>query len=169
MKNLLLRVLDRFEELFCVFSLLFVTGILFLNIILRYIFRSGFVWSEELIRYLMIWIAFIGISMATRQGKRMAVDLVLVYSSPSLRRLINIIVDLTGCVFGGLITYYGYISVSTLSRSAQVSPGLGIPMFVPYLVIPVAGALLVLRFGQSAWDNLQGNNSTELGKTGEDD
>ena len=159
-------VLSRLEEYFCVFGLLLLTGVLFANVVLRYVFASGLTWSEELIRFLMIWISFIGISMATRRGEQLAVDIALVYSGPALSRAIRLVVNAISCVFSLLLAYYGYLVVTTLSRSAQVSPAMGIPMYLVYLVIPISGVLLALRFAQRGWGNSRGDDvpkdNTEL-------
>lgn len=153
MGRFLSRLLDRVEEHFCAISLLAVTAVLFTNVVLRYVFRLGFVWSEEFVRYLMIWIAFVGISMATRRGHRLAVDLILHYTPPGVTRVINITVDLLCAFFGVALLYYGYQTVESMRMTVQVSPGMGLPMYVPYLVIPLSGALLTLRFLQSAVAN----------------
>ena len=56
----MMKILDRVEDVFCAASLLLTALVLFANVVLRYVFSASTSWAEELIRYLMIWITFIG-------------------------------------------------------------------------------------------------------------
>ena len=160
-----LQLLHRIQEMFCTYGLLFVTAILFLNVVLRYVFRSGLHWSDEVIRYVMIWISFIGITFGIRQDKLMAVDLVLNYVGPGWERFIRLVNNLLGLLFSVLILYYGIIAVSAMAKSTQVSPALEAPMYIFYAVIPLSGALMILEFifaclrtitGQETEESVQG-------------
>lgn len=153
------RILHKLEDGFCSLVLLLVTAVLFVNVVLRYFFRSGIHWSDEFIRYLMIWISFVGISIGARKGKLMAVDLILNYSGPVQKRIIKFINNVIGAVFGILLCYYGVQSVSSMSRSAQVSPALEIPMYIFYMAIPLSGALMTLEFVGGAIRFLIGTES----------
>ena len=141
-----LKLLHQIQEIFCTYGLLFVTATLFLNVVLRYVFRSGLHWSDEVIRYVMIWISFIGITFGIRQDKLMAVDLILNYVGPGLERFIRLVNNILGLLFSVLILCYGKMAVSAMARSTQVSPALEAPMYIFYLVIPLSGALMTLEF-----------------------
>jgi len=89
----------------------------------------------------------------------MAVDLILNYSGPVQQRIIKFINNVIGAVFGILLCYYGVQSVSSMSRSAQVSPALEIPMYIFYMAIPLSGALMTLEFVWAAIRCLTGAQS----------
>jgi C4-dicarboxylate transporter DctQ subunit len=156
-----LCLLHKLEDIFCSFGLLVVTAVLFVNVVLRYFFRSGLHWSDEFIRYFMIWISFIGISLGVREDKLMAVDLILNYSSPGQQRVIKFINNILGAVFGVLLCYYGIQSVGTMSGSAQVSPALEMPMYIFYIAIPLSGALMTLEFICGAIRSLTAEHAEE--------
>lgn len=157
-----LKILHRIEEVFCTFGLLFVTVVLFANVVLRYCFHSGLHWSDEIIRYVMIWISFVGISFGIRQDKLMAVDLILNYVGAGYQRLIRIINSVLGILFGILILYYGIVAVSTMAKSAQVSPALEVPMYIFYMTIPLSGAIMTLEFTRAAFRCITGDEAEEL-------
>ena len=50
--------------------------LLFVNVVLRYVFLLPIYWAEELVRYLMVWMIFIGASQVTLWGGHVAVDIV---------------------------------------------------------------------------------------------
>ena len=63
------RFIERAEEFFCASAILLTTVVLFVNVVLRYGFSASTSWAEELIRYLMIWITFIGGCVWNRELK----------------------------------------------------------------------------------------------------
>lgn len=57
-------------------ALVAMVSVVFLNALLRYVFRSGLTWSEEGARYLFVWVVFLGAIVATQERGHLAVDLV---------------------------------------------------------------------------------------------
>lgn len=161
-----LRLLHKIEDIFCSLGLLIVTAVLFANVVLRYFFHSGLHWSDEFVRYFMIWIAFIGVSLGIRKDKLMAVDLIYNYSGPLQKCVIKFINNILGAVFGILLCYYGVQSVGTMSGSAQVSPALEMPMYIFYIVIPLSGALMTLEFILGAIRFLTVHSEEQLNREG---
>ena len=76
----MLKILNKIEDVFCAVSLLLTTLILFVNVVLRYVFSASTSWAEEMIRYLMIWITFIGGSVCVRHSAHIRMDFLLRYS-----------------------------------------------------------------------------------------
>jgi TRAP-type C4-dicarboxylate transport system permease small subunit len=111
------------------------------SVVFRYILISPLTWSEEVGRYLMIWLGFLAASIATRDGLHVGVDFVVQWSPPWLAVWLR---RLARAALGGfllIVTGYGFILVSDLWD--QWSPVLTIRMTWPYLAIPV-GSLLML-------------------------
>lgn len=120
------------------------TVIIFANVIARYVFQNSFVWAEELARYNIIWVAFIGMSLCARLGGHVSMDVLFSrLRGPSrlfVWRFINVVT--TGfCVY---LAFTGWLLVSSVWRTGQISPATGLPMWVVYLAVPV-GALLTAR------------------------
>lgn len=143
-----LKLLDRVEEFFCGMALLTTTIILFLNVVLRYVFKSSTSWAEELIKYLMIWIAFIGGSICVRKGKHVCIDFFYEFLSVKNKKVLSVVVHLIAAVFCGVMFFYGVKIIDFVMKSGQVSPALQIPMWIPYLAIPLGFILMFLRFIQ---------------------
>ena len=143
-----MRLLNRFEEFFCGMALLTTTIVLFLNVVLRYVFKSSTSWAEELIKYLMIWIAFIGGSICVRQGKHVSIDFFYEFLSIKSKKVLAIIIHLIAIMFCSVMVYYGFKIILFIMKTGQVSPALQIPMWIPYLAIPLGFVLMLLRFIQ---------------------
>lgn len=151
-------ILSKFEDITCAVGLLGATLLMFINVIMRYLFRSGLPWSEEVVRYTIIWITFIGIAMCARKGKHVAIDLFLSLINKKMGLILLIIINITSIFFCILMTRYSIKLVWQVSSSSQVSPALGIPFYIIYLCMPLGFGLSVLRFTQNTLRLLKEKN-----------
>jgi TRAP-type C4-dicarboxylate transport system permease small subunit len=108
----------------------------------RYLLGRPPSWTEEMARYLQVWLVLLAAPICLARGMHLSVD----YLTPRLpagpRRIVRTMVFiLVGC-FSVLLTVYGFnlLRVAAL----QVSPALGISMVWPYLALPVSGAIMTL-------------------------
>lgn len=154
----MMRILDRLEEGFCAMALLATALILFVNVTLRYVFSASTSWAEELIKYLMIWITFVGGSLCVRRGAHIRMDFLLGKLSPKSRGVVDRVIYLVSAVFCGFLAAYGVQIVSFNFRSGQVSPALEVPMWIVYSAIPIGSGLMALRFLQRMATASEGGN-----------
>lgn len=146
----MLNFLAKIEDAFCAVALLVTSIVLFVNVVLRYVFSASTSWAEELIRYLMIWITFIGGSVCVRKGAHIRMDFLLSMVPKRIGDIITRIVLLISAGFCAALFVYGCQLVSFTIELEQTSPAMEIPMWIPYLAIPIGSALMVLRFLQAA-------------------
>src|SRR5215217_5315414 len=66
--------LNRLAELLLASLVALTIAVTFLQVLFRYVLGSSLTWSEELSRYVFVWIIFIGVSVATRRGEHILVD-----------------------------------------------------------------------------------------------
>jgi TRAP-type C4-dicarboxylate transport system permease small subunit len=97
--------------------------------------------TEELARYLLIWLGLFGAAYAAGQGKHLSVDLL---GTATMRARAALVAEL---VFGLLLIVGGARLVFIQLSLGQNSAALGIPLGVVYLAIPVAGLLFVFYAG----------------------
>ncbi|MBU3647446.1 MAG: TRAP transporter small permease [Limnohabitans sp.] len=118
--------------------------IIFSNVVLRYATSQSIEWAEEVARYLMIWLTFVGAGPVLRYGGHIAVEnlqdnLPLPWAR-AIRMLIAVL--LTG--FFVFIIYYGVIYVERVQY--QMTPTTQISMSWVYAAMPVGGALLLAHW-----------------------
>lgn len=90
------------ESLIVILLLSFMIILSFTQVILRNIFDSGIIWLDPFLRHLVLWIGFLGASLATRNDKHIAIDLVSRFASQKQKRIIRIITSLFAasvCIF----------------------------------------------------------------------
>lgn len=117
------------------------TLLIAVSVFLRYGLSRGLDWTEELGRYLMIWMGFLGASLALRNGAHVGVDTLRAALPRPLRRVVILGGSLVIFSFFVMVAYQGVRLVRMVWP--QESLVLPISMFWPYLAIPV-GALLML-------------------------
>ncbi|QZY53803.1 TRAP transporter small permease [Crassaminicella profunda] len=153
-----MKILNRMEEIFCGTALLATTIILFVNVVLRYVFESSTSWAEELVKYLMIWITFIGASICVRRGAHVSIDFFYEYLSIKNKKIVAIIIHGIGFIFSCMMIFYGIKVINFIFNMGQVSPALQIPMWIPYLAIPLGFVLMAIGFIREIIKNIKGYN-----------
>jgi len=132
-------------RLVCIFAMLLL-GMLVLSTLLqvlsRYVLRHPFDWTEEVARYVFIWVAMIGAGMAAKDRAHFFVDLLLERLSPELGRYVTLGVGIVSTAFL-LVVSWAAVELA-VSNQVQDSPVLTVPMSVPYLAIPVGLILMAL-------------------------
>lgn len=106
------------------------------GVITRYALGSQASWTEELARFLLIWIGLLGAAWAS--GRRMHLSIDLLKNKPE--RLINILVLLFA--LGPMVIGGGNLMRIT-AQLGQRSPALGLPMSLVYAAVPLAGLLII--------------------------
>lgn len=142
----ILRFLERyFERILITVALLTMATVLFAQVVMRYFLRSPFVWSEELARYILVWTAIVGVSLAVRERRNISVDFLPMIVGEKSHRVFAIIAHLSVLAFSWIMITASIPLIERLAAMGQTSPALGIPMWIVYAAIPVGFALTMLR------------------------
>jgi TRAP-type C4-dicarboxylate transport system permease small subunit len=112
-----------------------------LAIIFRYGLDKPLIWTEEVQRYLMVWVAFLGSASCVASGDHMAIDLLSGLLPESARRLRRIAILALTAVYCGILIGNGV--PLALGNADQLAPATGIPMTYPYLAVGIGGALML--------------------------
>ncbi|MGM0420997.1 MAG: TRAP transporter small permease [Bacillota bacterium] len=109
----------------------------------RYVLRSPFLWTEELARYLMIWMALIAASISLKEREHVGIRLVIDKVPERPRKIIRFITQIFMLLFLYYLTREGFTMAGR--GASQSSPALGISMFWPLLAVPLAGLFTGLQ------------------------
>ncbi|MCW5222096.1 TRAP transporter small permease [Verminephrobacter aporrectodeae] len=108
------------------------------QIVTRFVLEQPAEWTEVLIRFSLIWMVFLAIPAAFRQGAMVSVDLLYRWSPPRLRRVLDWVASLAALALVGAIVRWGWDYA--LRGSVQSMAGLeSLSMFWAYLAMPVGG------------------------------
>ena len=149
MKNKLLYVWDHFEEILLVPALAFSTILIFAQVCTR-AFGNSISWSEELVRYLYVWEAWLGVSYATKRGSQLRITMIRDKLSPKGQMAIEIFVTIVWLAFAAFVFYMGVRAIGQIAKFGQVSSALRVPLKYCYLSIPVGMAMMSVRLIESS-------------------
>lgn len=114
------------------------------GVITRYAMGSQADWSEELARFLLIWIGLLGAAFASGKGMHLAIDLLQPTLSVLNQRRLTILISLLIIVFVTAVLIVGGLRLMFLtSKLGQLSAALRIPMYIVYMILPISGVLIV--------------------------
>ncbi len=178
---MLMRLLDRLEELIITVLIATATLIIFVAVVQRYglsnagaligwsnshgmpwlagiakqvfVFLNSFnmTWAQEACIYLFVWMAKFGAAYGVRTGIHVGVD-ILLNALPKGQRYYMILFGLmAGALFTSIIGTLGAEFVYHMAQTEQTSPDLEWPMWIIYLAVPLGSYLMCFRFLQVAW------------------
>ena len=150
------KISNQLEKGFLAWTIIFTSLLLFVNVVMRYVFLLPIYWAEELVRYLMVWMIFIGASQVTKFGGHVAVDIVPRFLSKRANTILAITVNLICILFCILLVYFSSKQMLRVKIAHQISPAMEVPMWIAYLSIPLGTALMLIRYVQQIFLRLQG-------------
>lgn len=109
----------------------------------RYVLNSPADFTEEIIRYLLIWICFIGTAYAFNSRQHMALLFVQGRMKPAVRRALVIFSDLLVLLFAIFVMLMGGIKLAVSARQ-EFSALLGIPRSLVYAMAPIGGVFTIV-------------------------
>ena len=113
------------------------------QILMRFVFEEPAEWTEVMIRFSLIWMVFLGIPAAFRQGAMVSVDVLYRWSPPRIKRVLDWLVCLAALALVGVIIWWGWDYAQR--GSVQTVIGLeNVSMFWAYLALPVGGVFAVI-------------------------
>jgi TRAP-type C4-dicarboxylate transport system permease small subunit len=138
-----ISILDAFLTRFLILLMLLLVGSVLWQVISRYVFASPSSWTEEIARFLLIWISLSGAVYAFRTGMHLGLDILPKKLEGRAADLLKWFTIALVVLFSFMVLVVGGISLVMMTwELKQYSAVLGLPMSWIYLVIPAAGVLI---------------------------
>lgn len=128
-------------------------AIVFVQVIMRYVFGHSLSWSEELTRYMFVWIIYLGVNLGIRGDNQIKIDIVDLALHGKVCKALHIIqhmISILACAAGMMGSYY-LIKIGFLAKS----PTLHAPMWLIYIVFPIGFTLDIIALLRKIWDILK--------------
>lgn len=152
--------LDRMVEIITMVFLSIMVIVVFLQVIYRFVLHNPLQWSEELGRFLFVWISFLGAAIALQRGEHLGIDVFLRLFPKKIGKALVIISYLVILAFLVLISYKGLNVLNIIKR--QRSASLRLPMTWPYAGVFVGLVLMTVNCLRVLNDLIFGNRIDEL-------
>jgi TRAP-type transport system small permease protein len=134
------RIFVRVNEFAVVVLMMVMTSLVLLNVVTRYGFQFSVTWAEELSRFVMIWVTYIGAGLALRQGNHVAFEYIQSLLPPRVLPYVRALVAIGILVFLAYLAYFGweFSQLTMRQRSAVMNVQRG----VVGLAIPIGATVL---------------------------
>ncbi len=140
------RIVDWLENFLVTALMLTATVVAIVQVAARYVFNNSLYWSEELILYSLIAMSFLTMGMGVRYVAHISVEAGQAFVGPRLAQGLKIGAACLGLIFAGVLIYLGTRLTQNTLRMGQLSPAMRVPVGYIYLIIPLSGAFMVIRY-----------------------
>ena len=137
--------------------------IVVLAVIGRYVFGRSLTWTEEVPRYLLIWISFLGAAACVARREHVGFDVLFNKFSAPVRRWLGALIGALILGFGWIVFRYGIVFVKDFGPDMMET----IPYtnYWYYVAVPISGALLLLFGLKNIFDALRGRHESQIGQS----
>lgn len=147
MSRRLLDGLGKAEAAIIAAIMLTISGLVFAQVITRYVLQVSAPWLEELTRFLMIWMIMLGCAYAVRTRQHIVVNaLEGAFRSPGAQRFYQGLLAACGLAFSVVLAILAYVVVERTARFGQVSGAMRIPMYLANGSFLAAAILMSLHY-----------------------
>lgn len=116
----------------------------FANVVGRYLFLRPFIWAEEIMQFLNIWVVMLGAAVITRNGAHLKMDAVYNLVPPPARRILDALTNVLALAVSLYVIVQSIQMIRMLAATGQRSVIARLPMNVMYTAIPLGFGLTVL-------------------------
>jgi TRAP-type C4-dicarboxylate transport system permease small subunit len=128
--------------------LVFLMGVMVVNVLwqvfTRFVLQSPSPFTDELARYLLIWVGLLGAAYATGQRMHLAIDIVPNNAGPRSQRVLQVVIALAVVGFALFVMIIGGLKLVYITLTLnQISPALSLPLGYVYTAVPLSGLLII--------------------------
>ncbi len=152
----MLAVLDRALKYALTLLSVILTVSVFLQVLIRFVFKYPLPWTEEVARIAFVYCVFIGATIAVRQNSHLHVDALLVVLPKKVASALVFLGMLLVGVFLVSVTWQGIVLVR--ATGVQMTPVMQVPFKHLYLILPISGALMLLFLAANMLALLRGKD-----------
>ena len=151
-----MKILNRLEEWIVSLMLLAMTGLTFLQVVMRYVFNSGFTWALELTTVFFAIMIFVGVSYGVRVGSHIGVDALVKLLPAGKRKAVALLAVALSLVYVGFILTGSMQYVLKMKDVGIELEDMSIERWQVLAVMPLGMALTGFRFLQIFYDLITG-------------
>jgi len=147
-------ILHRVEDSILVGLLLLMITMSVLQIFLRNLFESGIVWSDVLVRILVLWVGLAGAMVASRKGDHINIDLMDRYLPEHGKIVVNFFIELFTASICTAVAYYSlrFVQIEFFDGGMAFA---SVPIWVCEAIIPFAFMVIAIRYFLLSFTNLK--------------
>jgi len=147
-------VIARFEAVVLAVGVLVMASISVANVIGRFAFGESLYFTEELNRFLVVLITFVGIGYAARKGRHIRMSAIYDALPDWGRKTLMVVIALATAAAMFTLAWYAYVYVDKVAATGRVAPSLQVPLYLTFLWVPVGFVITGIQYLLTAAVNL---------------
>lgn len=155
--NKLITMMNKVLSMFCISLSSFLVICVSWQVFSRYVLNSPSTFTDEVSRFLFIWVGLMGAAYTLGQKRHLAIDLLAMKleNNPVKHNKLKLLINCLSMTFASVIMVYGggKLMLKTLA-TGQVSPALNIEMGLVYAAIPLSGLFMIIYLIKDILDNI---------------
>ena len=152
----MLKAIDKIFEVIGVLLMATICCTVFTGVFFRYVLNSPLGWIEEVARYALVWVTYIGAYLAMRRSRHLSIDIIHNRLSARGKKILSVVGLLVMLPFFIVLIFVGI----RYGRSFidQRTPYLELPLGYIYFILPVIGILFVTEIAFEIFKQVKGQN-----------
>lgn len=130
-------------EWLAMICLVIMTGVVFFDVILRYIFNQGMPWTQEVATLLLVWFSLIGMAIGVGEKLHISIEMFTMKCSKKTIGVLESINHVLISIYGILMIYYG-LQIMNVTKNSTM-PATKLPSAFLYIILPLSGLLVFLN------------------------
>ena len=144
-----LSYLDKAEEVILTLLMLVMTIAIVIQVVSRTVFSNSLSWTEEIARFILVWVTFVGASLGIKRGAHIGVEAFTMILPKGIGKFVQHITFLICALFTSIVFKESIVILQKQISTGQVSAAIQLPMWIPYLGVTVGTFLMTFRFIES--------------------
>jgi C4-dicarboxylate transporter, DctQ subunit len=146
-----MRIMNRLEEAVICILLVLTTLLVFIDVVMRFGFNTGFMWSQELTLHMSAWFVLFGSSYGLKVGSHIGMDAFIKLFPRTMRRILSGIAAILAIGYCSLIFYGSWIYLKKMKMIGIDLEDLPIPTWLAHGMLLVGFAFLIIRLMIILW------------------
>ena len=139
------RILEKIEGHLIVLILSLMILLSFGQMLLRNFFDLGIIWGDTLLRQWVLWLGFLGASMAAKQNKHISIEVFSNFLSPYWKQIIKSFTQLAAGIISGFLAWSAW-SFMIFEKESESVLFLDLPVWIFQIILPYSFMVIALRF-----------------------
>lgn len=152
-----LSILNRIEEAAISLLLVSTTLLVFLDVVMRFGFNAGFLWSQELTLHMSAWFVLLGASYGLKKGSHIGMDAFVKLFPRSGRKIFTGLACLFSLAYCGLVLYGSWIYLSKMHKIGIDLEDIPVPAWIAHSILIFGFSFLTIRLIILLWGVIFGD------------
>ncbi|MEH6404558.1 MAG: TRAP transporter small permease [Sneathiella sp.] len=154
------HIFQRIEEGLISLLLVTMTLLVFVEVVLRFGFNSGFLWMQEVTLLVSAWFVLLGASYGVKVGAHIGVDAVVRLLNPKLRRWVSMLAVVLCLVYCGILLAGSWRYLDVMYQIGIELEDVVFPKWIAHSILIIGFGMLAIRFLELLWSMIKGETDS---------